>query len=533
VWKAVDTESGKIVALGESRVGTDGKSGLAYSFPVETGGALLEIIAEPVFAAGDPNADEGVEPGEIWVGTFTTGDLTIPPETSVHDVEKPFGLSFPLIARATGAVKDVKWYADFGSGAEAIGDGEKTESPKYASKGNSGMIANFWAEGKMPDGSVKRTVKMRVTFYCPPLAPKIKTSDRNGVERGEFGFEEKIDFKADTAGASVSFVWDFGDGSGATNTASTATHAYSGYEKYTVTLTSKCKDCGETETVSTVVETKKGIITADFRTKPDKDKFVVGSMMTLEDASSGQADIALWRWQIKSANTNAVFATESKSGPAFVRSGRTDNVEWLEMRESRPVVVKCTKRGEFAVALEVVPKEGGEASVTDFRPQKIRFSTWYLILLLIPAGIASYVFIGNTPKYWSYDTWPGNDPDVYRKNKRFRKLKDKWSRWSKRARIPIPLGSSGKLFLRKDKRNPGEFGLYRKQPCNLGQPIREKATIRSCDINEPSERRGQKYFVEVEYANGDSGNAKELLLKLPICLFLIALAGFILYSKYF
>ena len=401
-WLAKDMETDKITELGISPV-INGKSRKAHTFPTETGNASIEILAEPVFTKDDPNASEKIKLSTVVVTTYTEGDLVIVRGESVNGWERPFGTPLPLKAKTTGAVKNVEWFADYGKGSEKIGDGTERESPKKSADGREKLMAEFWAEGKMPDGSVKRTEKMRVVFYCPPLELKIKLPEKDGVVRSEFALGENIAFELKHNGRLDDIRWDFGDEKVLSNAVVSVTHTYTNYAEYVVMVDAICKECCVREQKDEKVVVVQGLVVPKFEIKNEKGKYGVGDTLMLVDKSAGGDDIATWIWKIDTKNGNAEFSAKSIRSPSVVRHWQTNGVEFLEKRNASEVVVRCVKVGGFTVSLSVAPKSGGDLLEAESISKEI-WRKWLLFVVII-VGVplliwVCYFYSGNGPKNW-------------------------------------------------------------------------------------------------------------------------------------
>lgn len=201
-WSMTDADSGKRIWEGESPVRADGRAEIEVPFQPETGDARLEIGAEAVFASGSKNGDQQVAAIPVTVSAFTPGELEIVREESLHGREVAFDEQVKLAAKATGAVRDVRWYAEFAGGrCDELGQGE-VKTHKFASEGRERVLADIYAKGVMPDKTEKRTVNMRVTLYAGEKLEIIEPA-----EGASFEYGKTVPLRARAAGEIKDIRW--------------------------------------------------------------------------------------------------------------------------------------------------------------------------------------------------------------------------------------------------------------------------------------------------------------------------------------
>lgn len=417
-WLARDVGTGARLEMGTSFVG-DGKSSLAYAFPLETGDTRFEVSAEAVFAAGSATDGLDVVSAPLTINTFTTGDLTIVREESVNGKEIPFGEQVPLKAVASGAVRDVRWFVDLGNGAEETGKGESSQSPKVGALGRERVLADFWAEGRMPDGSVKKTGAMRVVYFCPFLNPRIKLPEADGVTRAEFGLTERIPVEVIIDGQAARVEWAFGDGTVLTNTGRSAAHAYTNYNTFTIVAHVQCEQCGRVEKAHTDLSVVKAVPVARFKIIPDKERFSIGSVITAEDCSEGDVAGRIWM---------------------------TNGVEIAAARDQKRIEITAPSR-VCAITISLVTTSADAEHGQPFeRTVRIRYGWWAAVLASL-AGMVLWIvilmhFTGNGMRFCiaSGRTGPrwNNDADEKTEAREVPvELKYFWRRGPKFARVPV------------------------------------------------------------------------------------------------
>ena len=169
-WSAWNADTDKRFELGMALV-ADGKSGLFHTFPLETGDVRLEIVAEAVFAAGDPNAAIKVDADPVPVNAITIGGIEIAREEDLDGSTKAFGEELKLMCKVSGAIKptDVEWLFIGSDGKETAltdGKGKDVFTHAYAADGREKALVDIFARGRMPDGSLKQTKKMRLILVA-------------------------------------------------------------------------------------------------------------------------------------------------------------------------------------------------------------------------------------------------------------------------------------------------------------------------------------------------------------------------------
>ena len=388
-WKMVDKTTAKSFSFGPSDVSAvvDGKSTMKAKLPLEVGNTSVEILAEPVVE--DQDLAEAVEPSSVTIEAMTSAKMDYTPKAWENNWKRvKYGEQELLAVETSGAVGEVSWFmVNAGKEISIPGKGKVTHTPAESPDGKTPeRMVDYFAKGKMPDGSFIKTKPITLVHYCPPIQAVIQQPTTNGVIVASIG--KKTDYAVTLKPADGEkfgdVVWDMGDGSAYTNLTSVK-HAYADYGTYAIKAKGVCSKCGGAfeVTAPSAVVVEKQPISAAFSVRPSG-TVAQGRQVVLVNMDS--PDIARREW-----TCNDVVIRDEKGNP------KTDAV----------VEYRCTEVGDVVLGLTVFDADGNSIGPITHKLRVYRL--WVVILAvllaLLVAGFFWYYFSGDDPRFWKVSSY--------------------------------------------------------------------------------------------------------------------------------
>ena len=435
-WTAQNRKTGKAFDIRTTPV-QGGVATCAFPNDPKLGDdTVITVQAEAVL----PTGEDPVVSAPIDLVTKLIAEIDVEAKVDGKEAngrEVRFGEQVDLLAVCKGEIDaaGVQWFAEVGGKERAIGTGPKCTSPKEKPDGENLRTVRYFAKAKLADGTFKASRKVTVIFACPDFeSAKIKLygytkkGEINPVERHEFGLRQKIHGVAEVAGGEVKdVVWEFGDG----RKFAGAIVDFPGYGKYgtnTVKVTGKCAKCGKTyyfnseQTIVREVEPKAVL------KYTDKDSYTRSGNLHI-DGSESEGDIASWTWKL-------------------------DGREIPDTKDKASIDLNLPDGAcDIVVELTVAGLNGAKPSTACTKPLRVRYGWWAavpaVLVLLLLLFVLLRLCMGNSPRKWSFHSWPGGTPkqinggypdelgDAYL-TKGFELVGiRKWNYWSKKGRIRL------------------------------------------------------------------------------------------------
>lgn len=438
-WTMLNTKTGKQSDIGKASV-QNGVVTCACPNDESIGdGATLLIQAEALYddsGSGEPIVSPKIELRTLLDTTFEIDAIV--DGNPANGQEVSFGKQIKLVVTncASCISKDsVEWFAENEDGKErSIGKRLSCMSEIEDAKGDKVRSVRYFARAKLPDGSDIESSKISVIYVCgcKGLVVSAKLTDKDGNIDNSFGLSENIKGQlsltkndaslTDVEAVLQDVVWNMGDGTTYKDTI--VHHSYNDYSTNTITVTSKCKDCGQEYIASTKVKVVK---------QPAVAHFMICKSTSNDDAAG--------YWISQSSKIKLV----SKCTGDTVGLRWTHNGELMPEYNNDPAPeYECSTIGKHEFSLIAVDPSGNES---DPEKHSVRVYRLWLIVILIIAAIILCTIIWY---YWSYDDpmfWKLrvyvddeslDDTTAKRRIPSTKKSISKyWEIWNNRAVIPL------------------------------------------------------------------------------------------------
>lgn len=251
-WEILNDSTVKVV----TNFVVDVENGTTKSVPVvlpqTLGDALVKVSAEAVV---NPDEEDVPAGAAVNVLAVTEGSVELTDGTREKDGDSfKYGTKVVLTARATGAIKEenVVWVKINEDGSEtSLAKGLAAQVVEEVKWGRQKHVVEYYAKGRMPNGSYRRTPTVRLEWYCPKILPKIVVvddkgkfyKDQEGVFRIAAGNTKDFNPLSDSDVKEVS--WNFGDGTSAETPKISSSHTYTNLAKEVeVVAWTVCPKCG-------------------------------------------------------------------------------------------------------------------------------------------------------------------------------------------------------------------------------------------------------------------------------------------------
>jgi PKD repeat protein len=202
---------------------------------------------------------------------------------------------------------------DFSDGTTGTGE---TTTHAYSNAGTYTVTLTV-TDDKGATGTDTAIVTVTETPNMPPVADA--NGPYNGIEGDEILF--KGSGSSDPDGDTLTYAWDFGDGSIGTGVSPIYTYKANGTYTVALTVNDGMVDSDPSTTTATISDVDP---VASFRSDSSKPE---GEVMSFTDTSTSHDSIITWNWEFGSTETQSVTVTDKNPVAGFTYSPANPTVD--------------------------------------------------------------------------------------------------------------------------------------------------------------------------------------------------------------